>query len=766
MNFINIQFFWLVPFILIFMILLYWRARVRRKTILETLLGTRAADPAHVKVSLSRRLFRFILLLAVIALLCTAVARPFWGTTPAPYEAQGRDLIVLFDVSKSMLAEDIKPSRLEHAKWFLRELVEHNSGDRFGLVAFSGNAFLECPLTSDKTSFMQYIDDLDTSSIPLGGTNLQVALETAMQAFKAAEGSNRAIILISDGDELTGHGLDALKELKSRQIPLFIVGLGDPDTPALIPIVRGHGQTPAFMRDKAGKLVKTRLNEKLMRKLAAATGGVFVRSSTANSNFKVIQSRIKQLLPEEYEKGERSRPVERFYYFLTAAALLAGLWLMLSERSQSKVRNFITAFIAAALLSSVPSRASAQESGQEAAKIPFVKKTEPAGKPLQKLVLKPKAETEKIQLESDPVIAYNSGRQLQLANKPEAGMQYEQAINLAESKPEVRAYSFQNLGVIKHQTARQEVGKAMGMVKQQNLDGALRQLDGALVQLKLAEEMYVKSMSTKVPIKKASGDAAKTAVKIKDVKNRTAVNQQILLNDREKIKKLKKMIEELKKQQQKARKKTQQAKDKNQQQKPQKQQQKKTGQQPQNQQQKQQKKDQQSSPNNAQQALSNARNEVKKLQQQAEQLQQEKMQQNAKQADQELAKAQQAERKQQRDAADKHIDKALKYLGDSSSKNNKKQGNNKQQPKKGDNKDQQQKQKQPESQQGDKNSRQLPKPQTQQAAAQPEQQGKELDKKQAAVLLKMMAGNEKKLRQALKERQKEMYKNQQVEKDW
>ncbi len=105
--------------------------------------------------------------------------------------------MVLFDVSNSMLAEDIKPSRLTHAKWVLRQLVEQNYGDRFGLVAFSGNAFLECPLTSDRTSFMQYIDDLDTSSIPLGGTNLQVALETAMEAFKAAEGNNRAIISLT-----------------------------------------------------------------------------------------------------------------------------------------------------------------------------------------------------------------------------------------------------------------------------------------------------------------------------------------------------------------------------------------------------------------------------------------------------------------------------------------------------------------------------------------------------------------------------------------
>ncbi|MCP3967801.1 MAG: VWA domain-containing protein [Lentisphaerae bacterium] len=785
MNFINIEFFWLVPFILIFMILLFWRARVRRKTILTTLLGERASDSGHVKVSLPKRLFRFILLLIIVVLLATAVARPFWGTYSVPYESKGRDLMVLFDVSNSMLAEDIKPSRLTHAKWVLRQLVEQNYGDRFGLVAFSGNAFLECPLTSDRTSFMQYIDDLDTSSIPLGGTNLQVALETAMEAFKAAEGNNRAIILISDGDELTGHGLNALKELQVRRIPLFIIGVGGTTTPALIPISRGAGETPVYMRDKNNKLVKTKLNEKLMETLASATGGVYVHSTIADSNLKVIQNRIKKLLPEGYEKGQRSRPLERFYYFLAAATLLAGLWLMLSERGSSKTVKSTSTLIMLVAFIGLSSNATAQNSLPEPGEIPFLKEKQPKPQNLEKLPMKPKSETveQKAKHETDPVTAYNAGRKLQLAKKQDAGIQYEKAINLAESKPEVRAYSFQNLGVIKHQAGRQEVGKALGMVKQQNLDGALKQLDSSFGELKLAEEMYVKSMSTKLPKKGNDQDKAKSAEKMNKIKDQTAVNQQMLLDDRQKIKKLKKMIEELKKQQQKAKKKTKQAKQQNQkqQQKQQKQnkqkqdksrqkQNKQKNQQNQKQQQQSQKKDQnkqRQQQNSAQQSLKDARKEVKKLEQQAKQLQQNKLEQNARKADQELQKAQQSQKQQQENAADKHLGKALKYLGANSNKNKQKQDNKKQQQKKNQpGKDKQKQQQKKKNKRGDKKDQPLPKPQPQPVKAQQAPQGKEMDKKQAAVLLKLMAGNEKKLRQALKERQKEMYKSQQVEKNW
>ena len=324
MNFINLQVFWWIPVILVFMVILFWRARVRRTNIMRLILGPRAKDDMHVQLSLARRLFRFLLLLFVMLMLIVAIARPTWKLQLVPYQNRGRDLMVLFDVSKSMLAQDIKPSRLAHAKLFLRDLVEQTGPDRFGLVAFAGRAFLECPMTTDKTSFIQYIDELDTESIPLGGTNLQLALETAMKAFDAAEGNNRAIILITDGDELTGNSKLVLNELKRTQIPLLIVGVGGSAAPALIPVPQKDGKSVKFMRDAKGELVKTRLNIALMQQLADSTNGYFVHSTTTDFGLEEIEAEIKKLLPAELEKGEKTGRLNVFIIFLPSRLFSYG----------------------------------------------------------------------------------------------------------------------------------------------------------------------------------------------------------------------------------------------------------------------------------------------------------------------------------------------------------------------------------------------------------------------------------------------------------
>jgi Ca-activated chloride channel family protein len=756
MNFINVEVFWLIPIIVLFMILLFWRARVRRENILKTLLGARYTESAHVMVSKGRRTFRFLLLITIVVLLAAAVARPWWGMRLVPYETKGRDLMVLFDVSKSMLAQDIQPSRLEHAKWFLRQLVDETGGDRFGLVAFSGDAFLECPMTSDKTSFFQYIDELNTSSIPLGGTNLQLALEKAMKAFQAAEGRNRAIILITDGDELTGNSSKAINELKKLNIPLFIVGIGDPATPALIPEKNSADKSPHFKRDAQGKLVKTKLNEKQMIKLAQATNGIYVRSTVTNPGLAQIEQHIKNLVPENLEKGIKTRPIERFYYFLAAAAILTGLWMALSERLPKSKVHASNSLIA--LLAFICLTGSTSANAQKLQAPPSAVKPSDA-----KSVTDKKQKAEK----PNPVKTYNQGREIHNKKPQEAVSQYEKAINLAEKSPAVRARAFQNLGVIEHNKARTGIAKSMAMVKQQQLDGALKQLDQASQILNQTEEMYVKSMSVKVPSQVNKKVDEQQKQKVAKAKNTVAVNQQFLLRDREIIKKLKKMIEELKKRQKQAQKKTQQAQKQQQKknkQQQQKQQQQKKQQQKQQQQKKQQQKQQQQKQqqDQTQKSLKDAQNAVDKLKEQAQKLQQKKMEQNAAKAREELNKAEQAQKKDQGKKAEEHIKRALKYLGTDG-----KQGKDKkqQQKKQGGGKQQQKKQ-QPKPDKGQKKDQKRQQQPQQARAAQAEQQPKDIDKKQARALLKMMAGKEKNLRKALKERQRQMYGETKVEKDW
>ncbi len=439
MNFINGKLFYLLLLLVPAAVVIFVSAGRRRRRMLDTVLGKNSNASEMVNVSYGRRRWRFILLGAEVLALLAAAARPWWGTVPVPYTSAGRDVLVLFDVSKSMLASDVAPSRIKHAKFLLGELVKNSRGDRFGLAAFAGDAFLECPLTSDKTSFMQYVDELSPDSIPLGGTNIERALEVADNAFAAAEGSFRAVVLITDGDELTGNSAKAVELLKKKHIPLLIIGLGDPAVPALIPEKDG-----TFKRDAAGELVKTRLAEDKLREMALATGGVYVRSTASEDGLNMIEKRLQDLIPAENEQGIRSIPVERFPYFLTAAGVLLLGWFIMSERRISVILF---------MLGCAPLYGN----------------------------------------ETDPVTMYNEARTLQQEGKEGAMPLYEKTI--ASGNSEVQSRSSFNIGVDFHNRGRNLVDKAEKALQAQQLDNAEKELKEAQKELTSSADFYRQSLS-------------------------------------------------------------------------------------------------------------------------------------------------------------------------------------------------------------------------------------------------------------------------------
>lgn len=411
---------------------------------LRAILGERFKSPEHVTLSKGKRSLRYWLFAMVLFLLFVSVARPSWGLRILPFSGKGRDLLIVLDVSKSMLAQDVKPSRLEHAKWFIRELVKATLGDRYGIVAFSGSAFLECPLTIDKTSLFQTLDELSPGSIPLGGTNIQNALEIALKAFEAAEGAHRAIILITDGDELQGDSTTVIKELQDRKIPLFVVGIGDPSNPSVIMFSdQDNPKNTSFLRDNSGELVKSRLNETQLNKLAMETSGIYVRSTVTSPCLDPIKKRISDLVPEKYQSGKNTRPIERFHVPLFGAVILMLIYLAVSERRKTvKTAMMFFAIFAIANFAT-------------------------AG--------------------NNPPDIYNKAVELQKENKTDDASQlYQKAVNQT-ADTEVRARAFQNLGVITHSHAR-ETMKTMN-------------LDKALEELQFAEEMYRQSMSSAPEIK-------------------------------------------------------------------------------------------------------------------------------------------------------------------------------------------------------------------------------------------------------------------------
>ena len=692
MRFIEADWLYLliVPFLLMPVIAVI--SRNRRKKQLEALLGSNADSPDAVHLSHTARVWRHLLLIAAASALIVAAARPSAAAKLLPFEPRGRDIMVLCDVSRSMNASDIAPSRLKHAQYILRQLSSREQGDRFGLVPFAGSAFLSCPLTSDPVTFNEYVDELSTDSVPVGGTNLEKALRVAEKAFAASESGSRAIVLLTDGEELQGNSAAFVKKLKEKHIPLFILGLGDPVNGAIIP--KG-GEGSGFVRDAAGKVVTSRLNEKQLAALAAETGGIYCRSTVTDTGVEKLENAIAGLDRAARENVKRRIPVEEFPKALGAGLLLLVLFMLISEKKVPS--SSLLLLFAACLLTG------AGEKSADAVK--------PAAKP--ELVIPP-----------DPVGMYNLARELQLSGDPGYAALYAKLLARRDTGRELSARAYNNLGAGVHQQCQKQIADAHGQVRKQQLDQALKALEQAAGLAGSAGELYSR--------------AAPGAGVIPEF----GANLTRLARDKKQIEELKKKIEELKKQQQKAQDKTRQAQDQNQPKPQNSQQQQKQQQQQKARQQKQERAQQQQRQQNS---IDQARQEAQKLQQQAADMKQSELEKSAQKAAEELKKAAEANRKQQQPQARKHIENALKELQkhDSSGKEGQKQP----QPSPEDKK---------QAKQEEKGASPRPSP-----GEQPKQ---DVSAKNAEQLLELMGEEDKKLREALKQRRN--MRRAQVEKDW
>ncbi len=264
-----------------------------------------------------RRAINLVRILALAAAI-VALARPQWGFRWEEVKQRGLSIIVALDTSKSMLAQDIKPNRLQQAKWGVRDLVKELRGDRIGLVAFAGDAFLQCPATIDYAAFLMMLDDIYAGIVPVGGTDLFMALEESVESFEKSEESqaDKVIILISDGEGHTGDPLALLPRLKEEKIRVFAIGVGTREG-ELIQTAEG------FVKDEKGNVVKSSLNEGMLERLALETGGFYVRSAPGDFGLeRVYRQGIAELQREERETRRSKSWTERFQWFVGASLLL------------------------------------------------------------------------------------------------------------------------------------------------------------------------------------------------------------------------------------------------------------------------------------------------------------------------------------------------------------------------------------------------------------------------------------------------------------
>ena len=306
----------------------WWGERVRRK-LLAQFVEPRLLASLTVGLSLTRRKIRYALALAALALLIITLARPQRGFDLQEVSQHGLDIVVAVDTSKSMLATDIAPNRLARAKLAAMELMQKAATDRLGLVAFAGDAFLECPLTIDNTAFQQSVQELDVNSIPQGGTALAAAINTALTAFKEKD-HYKALVLLTDGEDNDEGALEAAQNAAKEGLKIFTVGIGSAEG-TLVTIPGPDGNTD-YIRDEKGQVVKTKLNEQLLQQIAAATGGFYLPLRGANTMDTLYDRGLAPLPKAEGSEKLIRRYHEQYRWPLAAAMLLLLAELFFPER--------------------------------------------------------------------------------------------------------------------------------------------------------------------------------------------------------------------------------------------------------------------------------------------------------------------------------------------------------------------------------------------------------------------------------------------------
>ena len=307
------------------------RAEERGAQRLSQFVAPRLLPQLAGTVNRGRRIFRFALFLIILGLVFVSLARPRWGYTYEEVHRKGLDLILAVDVSRSMLSNDVAPNRLERVKLATQDLINDLQGDRVGLIAFAGRAFLQAPLTIDYDAVVDSINDLDTNTIPEGGTNISDAIELATRTYGKTATGNRALIIFTDGEELSGDAVAAARAAADAGVRIFTVGVGTASG-SLIPIQGENGGTQ-FVKDPQGQVVKSKLDEPRLREIARATGGFYLHLENGPQTMHQLWSEgLGKMKVADIDARTAQRPIERYAWPLGAAILLFAIALLINER--------------------------------------------------------------------------------------------------------------------------------------------------------------------------------------------------------------------------------------------------------------------------------------------------------------------------------------------------------------------------------------------------------------------------------------------------
>lgn len=338
MRIAEIDFIYVLLILLPLLITFYWLVFKMKRRAKERFGNLALIEKLSFSFSPKKQRWKVVLILLGTFFLLFSLARPQLGTKLTLMKREGVDMVIAIDVSLSMLAEDIKPSRLEKAKQEINGLISRMRGDRVGLVAFAGVSFIQCPLTLDYSAAKLFLDIIDVNLIPQPGTAIGDAIRTSIKAFNQKERKYKVLIILTDGEDHDSDPLGAAEEALKEGIRIYTIGIGSVQGEP-IPIKDGRGQVTGFKKDKEGSVVVSRLDEVTLQKIALTTGGKYYHATSGEMELDKIYDEISKMEKKELEGKLMTQYEDRYQYFLLISVVLLTIEFLISERRSKKAVN-------------------------------------------------------------------------------------------------------------------------------------------------------------------------------------------------------------------------------------------------------------------------------------------------------------------------------------------------------------------------------------------------------------------------------------------
>ncbi|HZL10850.1 MAG TPA: VWA domain-containing protein [Prolixibacteraceae bacterium] len=318
------------------LIVFFWYGRRQRRKALALFGQKDILSVLTPNVSSGRPVLKFIILLLALASIIIGIARPQFGSKLKTEKRKGIELIIALDVSYSMMAEDIQPSRLERAKRAISQLVDKLSSDQIGLIVFAGDAYTQLPITADYVSAKLFLSSISPEMVPTQGTAIGAAIELGMKSFNPQFEGSKAMIIITDGENHEDDAVGAATEAAKQGIIVYTLGMGLPQGGPIPEYVNGQ---KSYRKTREGSIIVTKLNEPMLQKIAEAGKGAYIRANNAQVGLNNLLSEVNKMEKSELETQIYADYADQFQYFIGLGLFLILLDFLILERKNKYLKN-------------------------------------------------------------------------------------------------------------------------------------------------------------------------------------------------------------------------------------------------------------------------------------------------------------------------------------------------------------------------------------------------------------------------------------------